>query len=93
MRITLEKNGLKKTVKTGFSWKHLFFGVFYTLYKGDTNGAIKQLIISCATFGVALLFFPFTYNKAHLKRLIQDGWKPATEAGKTYCQLKIGYQN
>ena len=42
MRITLEKNGMKKTVKTGFSWKHLFFGVFYTLYKGTQTELLSS---------------------------------------------------
>ena len=70
----LVKNGVEKKVSTGFSWKSLFFGIFYPLCKGDLKGAGIQTLLSFFSFGVSLFIVPFTYNKSYMKRLKLDGF-------------------
>lgn len=73
--ILLKKNGHTKKVATGYSWKSLFFGVFYPLYRGDYAGFFIQFILGLLTGGLSWLVVPFRYNKIYLDRLIVDGWK------------------
>lgn len=104
--ITLTKNGLSKKVKTGYSWKYLFFGVLYTLSKGDFKGLIIQVVIgsilssiggSIALLGllIGLIYFmlivPFIYNKKYIKRLIEQGYKPLDADSEMWLQHNINY--
>lgn len=89
--ITLTKNGLSKKVKTGFSWKYLFFGVMYPMARGDFKGLMMQLLIGVCTGGAAFLVFPFTYNKAYVKRLIEQGYKPLDAQSEMWLQHNINY--
>jgi hypothetical protein len=91
MEIRLKTNGLSKTVATGFSWKFTFFGVLYTMSRGDFKGLLMQLVIGMVTCGFAFLVFPFTYNKAYIKRLISQGYKPADNPSKTWLELNLNY--
>lgn len=91
MSILLLKNGLKKKVATGYSWKSLFFGVFYALFRGDTRGALTQLVYAFFTGGISWFFIPFTYNKRYIKRLIESGFGPADEKAEKYLTRKYSY--
>ena len=91
MKITLKKNGLNKAVATGFSWKYFFFGVLYPMSRGDFKGLLMQLIIGAVTCGLAFLVFPFTYNKAYIKRLISQGYTPANKPSSTWLELNLNY--
>jgi hypothetical protein len=73
--IVLQKNGIEKKVSTGYSWKSLFFGVFYPAARGDLKGFMIQLGIAFFTSGISWFFVPFTYNKIYLDRLVSDGWE------------------
>jgi hypothetical protein len=73
--VVVEKNGLEKKVSTGYSWKSLFFGIFYPASRGDLKGFVIQLCLAFFTWGISWLFVPFKYNKIYLDRLISDGWK------------------
>jgi hypothetical protein len=75
MSIKLEKNGYKKTIPTGFSWKSLLFGCLYPLCINDPVGALVQFALSFITFGVSLIFVPFIYNRKRLERMINQGWR------------------
>ena len=72
--ITLQKNGFKKEVPTGFSWTTLCFGVCVSLFRGDFKGFVIQTILAISTAGLAWFIIPFTYNKIYLDRCINDGW-------------------
>jgi hypothetical protein len=73
--ITLTKNNQTKKVSTGYSWKLLLFGIFYPIARNDFKGLFIHLLIACLTFGIGyILIVPFTYNKAYLQRLLDDGW-------------------
>ena len=76
MTITLVKNRATKKVSVGFSWKSFLFGCLYPIARGDFKGLFLQFILACITFGFSLLVIPFTYNKAYVKRLVEDGWEP-----------------
>lgn len=72
--ITIEKNGLTKKVATGYSFKSLFFGIFYPASRGDFKGVIIQSILGIVTCGLSWIFVPFAYNKIYLERMISKGW-------------------
>ena len=57
--ITLEKNGLRKKVSTGYSWKSLFFGCLYPIVRCDYKGASRHFIYCSITFGISWFFTPF----------------------------------
>lgn len=91
MGILLKKNGLKKKVKTGFSWKSLLFGCFYPLFIGDTKAAFVQFALSWCTGGISLFIVPFSYNKRHIKRLINQGYTPSNNESDRWLRHNIGY--
>ena len=67
-------SGVAKTVKKGFSWTMLFFGIFVPLLRGDFKYFILSLIASLVTFGFSWLIFPFFYNKLYLNDLLEKGY-------------------
>ena len=75
--VVLEKNGLRKEVKVGFSWTVLFFGTillgFATLGIG---GAVLGIVMS------------FVYNKIYIKDLIEKGWNPVGEENRLLLEEK-----
>lgn len=89
--ITLEKNGLKKNVSTGFSWKSLCFGFLYPVVRGDFKGAARHFIYSSITLGVNWFITPFFYNTKYIKGLIEEGYKPCTAKSKDYLSKKSWY--
>lgn len=72
--IILKKNGMTKVVPTGFSWTTLFFGCFPALFRGDWKWAIIMIVAIILTHGIALVVFPFFYNKVYVNDLIERGW-------------------
>tara|TARA_R110002012_G_scaffold304325_1_gene507756 strand:- start:2119 stop:2400 length:282 start_codon:yes stop_codon:yes gene_type:complete len=91
MAIYLEKNGVQKKVSTGFSWKSLFFGLFYTIARGDMKGFFLQFGLMIVTGGLHWFVLPFVYNTRFIKRLLIDGYKPKDNKAKNYLIKKIGY--
>lgn len=75
MKMTLEKNGMRKEVKQGFSWTTLFFGCFVPLFRGDLKWAIIMFLLAFMTLGLSWLIMPFIYNKKYLEELLNNGWK------------------
>jgi hypothetical protein len=74
--ITIRKNNLTKRISTGYSWKLLFFGILYPIARNDFKGVFIHFILAIFTFWVGyLLIVPFTYNKAYLNRMLEDGWE------------------
>ena len=83
--VILEKNGIRKEVKVGFSWTTFFFGFFVPLFRGDLKWAaimfFGAILLGIATAGIggAVLgiVMSFVYNKIYIKELIAKGWNPA----------------
>lgn len=82
MRVRLEKNGLLKEAKVGFSWTTLFFGCLTPLFRGDIKWALIMFVVAMLTFGISHLVFPFIYNKIYIKDLISAGYTPASETDR-----------
>lgn len=82
MKIRLEKNGVMKEVKAGFSWTTLFFGFLTPLIRGDIKWALIMFVLAPLTFGISHVVFSFKYNKIYIKDLISDGYTPASETDK-----------
>lgn len=68
-------NGVTKTVKVGFSWTMLFFGVFVPLVRGDWKWGLISIVLAPITFGISWLVFPFIYNKLYINDLKNKGYK------------------
>ena len=81
-------NNAVKTVKVGFSWTMLFFGVLVPLIRGDVKWFFLSLVISGCTLGIGWLVFPFVYNKIYIKGLLEKGYKPEEVALETELQTK-----
>lgn len=91
MKISLiNKDGIIKEVKLGFSWTTLFFGIFPALFRKDYNWAIIMLGISITInlflFGLGALLtsgvFAFIYNKIYIKNLLTNGYRPVYAADR-----------
>lgn len=83
LKIRLTNNsGLIKEADWGFSWKTLLFGLFVPLVRGDLAWFFIGFFLSIFTAGIALLVFPFTYNKIYVKKLLAQGFYPADELSR-----------
>lgn len=83
MKIRLTNNsGLIKEADWGFSWKTLFFGLFVPLVRGDLAWFFIGFFLSICTAGIALLVFPFYYNKIYVKKLLVQGFYPLDEESR-----------
>ena len=82
--IQLKSNsGLIKEVPIGFSWTVLLFGGFVPLFRGDIKWFFIMLLTSLLTYGIALLVFPFIYNKIYINDLTANkGFRPANSKAK-----------
>ncbi len=85
MKISLiNKDGIIKEVKLGFSWTTLFFGIFPALLRKDFKWAMIMLFLSVTinlfAFGLGALLtssiFAFIYNKIYIKNLLTNGYRP-----------------
>jgi hypothetical protein len=91
VKTKLNKAGLTKEVKVGFSWTTFFFGFFPALFRGDLKWAAIMFIISAVIGGftagigafVSGIVFSFVYNKIYIKELIEKGYQPADEQART----------
>jgi hypothetical protein len=94
--VVLEKNGLRKEVKVGFSWTVFFFGLFVPLFRGDLKWAaimfFGTILLGFATLGIggAVLgiVMSFVYNKIYIKDLIEKGWNPVGEENRLLLEEK-----
>ena len=94
--VVLEKNGLRKEVKVGFSWTVFFFGLFVPLFRGDLKWAaimfFGTILLGFATLGIggAVLgiVMSFVYNKIYIKDLIKKGWNPVGEENRLLLEEK-----
>tara|TARA_R110002020_G_scaffold319338_3_gene535239 strand:- start:2508 stop:2789 length:282 start_codon:yes stop_codon:yes gene_type:complete len=93
MSVLLIKNGLKKNVSTGYSWKCLMFGCLYPVCIGDFKGAFRHFCYASLTFGLSILFVPFFYNRKKLKSFLEDGYKPFGDKDEAYLVKKLDYQS
>lgn len=76
-------SGVTKTVKVGFSWTALFFGVFVPIVRGDMKWAaiygLGSVILAAMTGGLStfvtnILFAAF-YNQLYLDELLDKGYE------------------
>lgn len=75
--------GDSKNAAMGFSWTVFIFGPFPPLFRRDWGGAIIIGFVNIVMASIipwsnilSAVFFGFTYNKQHLKRLIDAGYSP-----------------
>jgi hypothetical protein len=70
MHIKLQKNGVTKEVKVGFSWTVFCFGWLALA----ARGMIVPALITLGTLGLAGLYYCFTINRIQARHMVVDGW-------------------
>ena len=80
-KLTLQhpNTGIIKTAPLGFSWTTLFFGALPALFRGDFKWFFIQALLS--VLFIPVLIFPFIYNRIHLRRLLEQGYKVQSTGG------------
>lgn len=91
-KLTLQHphSGIIKQAPVGFSWTTLFFGPIPALRRGDFKWFFIQLILNLL-FIIPLFVFPFIYNRLHLKKLLEAGYKVKSVEGTTIETLNRKY--
>ena len=74
--------GIIKQAPVGFSWTTLCFGPLPALFRGDFKWFFVQLFAGGILL-IPVLIFPFIYNKIHLKKLLEAGYKVKSVEGTT----------
>ncbi len=83
MKVRLNNDiGVVKECKVGFSWTTLFFGIFVPLLRGDGKWAAIMFVLAFITIGISWLVMPFIYNKKYITKLMENGYKPASDADR-----------
>ncbi|MFJ8528613.1 HrgC protein [Bacillus sp. NPDC094106] len=77
------KNKLRKEVKIGFSWTTFFFGALVPLVRGDWKWTLIFIIAGLCTSGFSGIVLAFFYNKIYIQELIEKGYTPTSDIGKT----------
>jgi len=68
-------SGMLKVGRYGFSWTYLFFGWWVPLFRGEIGISLLHLIATICTLGIWQIIFAFMYNKQHITRLLESGYK------------------
>ena len=75
MHIKLQKNGVTKEIKVGFSFTTFCFGWLALL----ARGMIVPALITLGTLGLAGLYYCFTINRIQARHMVVDGWTIADD--------------
>ena len=90
IKLTLQhpNTGFIRQVPVGFSWTTLFFGPLPALRRGDLKWFFIQFILD-SLFIIPAFIFPFKYNKLHLKKLLEAGYKVKLVQGASMDALNF----
>lgn len=78
--ITLQKGGLQREFKTGFSWSYFFLGAWLPMFKGKLGKSFKHSFLFIVTLTVYYWIQSFKgWNKGTILDAIERGWQPLTE--------------
>ena len=75
MYLLRNRQGITKSVKSGFSWTYFFFGAFVPLFRGDFKWFFISAIAAMCTLGISHLLFIFKYNEWYLNDLLNQGYE------------------
>ena len=78
--------GQVKRLKTGFSWKALFFGILVPFFQGEFMYGLKWILGSFLILPIFIM--PFKYNTWLIKRYVNNGYKPTNKAIQNYLASK-----
>ena len=80
MKVTLERNKVRKTIKTGFSLSYLLLGPWLPMLKGKFGKSFKHSMYFICTFTVHYWIQSFGgWNKSKLQTLLDQGWTPLND--------------
>ncbi len=88
MIINLEKDGVIKQAKLGFSWTEFFFGALVPLVRGDWKWFIIIFAVGFITLGLSNIVFAFIYNRLYVKDLVYAGYRPYDDFSKAGLQSR-----
>lgn len=69
-----------KTAPLGFSWMFFFLGCITCLIRSDWKWAGITLLAGIFSVGISHFVFMFIYNKLYITDLLNNGFKPTTDA-------------
>lgn len=92
-KLTLQNphTGIIRNAPIGFSWTTFLFGPLPALHRGDFKWFFIQMLLD-ALLIVPWIIFPFVYNKLHLKKLLNDGYKVRSAHGVTVEAVNLRYE-
>ena len=80
MNVTIQKNGLKKTLPLGFSLSYFFLAAWLPFFKGQIGKSFKHSILTVVTLSIYYWIQAFGgWNRSVLEGFIEKGWAPLTE--------------
>lgn len=89
MKVRLvNKAGVRKELKAGFSWTTFFFGGFVAIFRGQWGEVAKWFFLNPLTLGVWGVIQCWTTNSKTIISSLEKGYEPATETDKKNLQRK-----
>ena len=77
MKVTLQKGGLEKTLKIGFSWSYFFLGAWLPLFKGQIGKSFKHSFLGIITLSFYYWLQAFKgWNRDIIISYIEKGYEP-----------------
>lgn len=88
-KVTLmNKVGVTKEVKVGFSWTTFFFGGWVALFRGQWGEVVKWWLLNPITLGIWGLIQCWNANKKFVVEHLEKGYEPSTEKDKNLLVSK-----
>jgi hypothetical protein len=88
-RVVFKNNfGKCKVAPVGFSVTTMFFGSFVPAVRRDFRGLFIMWLSYPFTLGIALLAWPFIYNKMYIKSLVQNGYVATDFIGTSKSEVE-----
>lgn len=79
MKVTLEREGVEKTLDTGFNILYFLFGPWLPLFQGKIGKCIKHSLLTVITLSIYYWVQCFKYNSSVIEEHMDKGWKPKTD--------------
>jgi len=80
MKVTIQKNGLKKTLPLGFSGSYFLLAAWLPFFKGQIGKSFKHSILIVVTLSIYYWIQSFGgWNRSVLETYIEKGWEPLSD--------------
>lgn len=84
----VNKAGVAKELKVGFSWTTFFFGGWVAMFRGQWSEFAKWVFLNPITLGIWGVVQCWTANKKTIIEHLEKGYEPASDADRTTLQMR-----